>query len=421
MRPLVVICAALVLLAASAPTDAQPTSVAPGMSNLFIGAELRTRAFWTENLSDLSDSGTTETDDEGNTLAVDDDFGYWEQRVRLTSEAELEGGVFVKITIEGLGNWGAETDGWDADVVEAVVSLKGIRDSAWSASLGRQYLHFGGGFLISANELEIEHDAILLVGEYLPWTISVAAIKTVEGDADDLNVYLVDVDWNKAESALVGGAYVILLDDSRDASDREPIAIGVRGGYNPANGLALRGEFVYETGDNDTLDKKAWALDLGATYMIDTSWSPTLKVNYVYATGDENAEDGDDEAFDPLFNYTRYGEAFSPDVSNIQIINAGVALQPSDLTTLSLDWFYYTQNEAAAMSMANPRITDAGVTAMTNGTDDELGYELDLGISHDYTEKVTASMVVALFVPVDAYGSDADDALEIKGTILVSF
>ena len=421
MRLLVVTCAALVLLATGIPAHAQPTSVMPGMSNLFVGAELRTRAFWTENLSDLTDSGTTETDDDGNVSAVDDDYGYIEQRVRLTSEAELDGGVFVKLTIEGLGKWGDETDGWDAKVVEAAVSLKGIRDTAWSATLGRQYLHFGQGLLISANELEIEHDAILIVGEYLPWTISVAAIKAVENDADDLNVYLVDLDWNKAESTVSAGGYIILLDDSRDDSDREPIAIGVRGGYNPANGLALRGEFVYETGDEATLDKKAWALDLGATYMIDTSWSPMLKLNYVYATGDENADDGDDEAFDPLFNYTRYGEAFSPDVSNIQIITAGVALQPSDVTTVSLDWFYYTQNEAAAMSMANPRITDAGVTAMTTGDDDELGYELDLGIRHDYTEKVTASMVVALFVPGDAYGSDADDALEIKGTILVSF
>ena len=426
MRLLVVVCAALVLLTAGSDGLAQTAGLAPGMGNLYIGAELRTRAFWMENLSDLEDSGTTEEADDGTTRAVDDDFGYIEQRVRLTAEAEFQDGVFVRLTVEGLGNWGADDDSWDVGVAEALLHLSNIRGSAWSADLGRQYLHFGRGLLISKNELEIEHDAILIVGEYLPWTISLAAIKTVEDRADDLNMYLLDVDWGPAESAFSGGAYVILLDDSREGTDREPLVIGVRGGYDPDNGLALWGEFVYETGDQAELDKKAWALDLGATYMIDTSWSPTLKVNYVYATGDEDAEDGDDEAFDPLFNYTRYGEAFSPDLRNIQIINAGVAIRPSDVTTVTLDWFYYTQNEAAAMTMANgwpwtPRFTDAGVTAMTTGADDELGYELDLGVTHDYTEEVTASMIVALFVPGDAYGADADDALEIKGTILVSF
>jgi len=422
MRLLAVFCAALAALTVATGSPAQEAGVIPGVSNLFVGAELRTRAFWTENLSDLEDSGTTQTTDDGVAGLVDDDFGYIETRVRLTTEAEFtEGGVWLKLTFEGLGRWGQDDEGWDSNVVEALVSFHNIGDSAWSALLGRQYLHFGRGLLISANELEIEHDAILIVGEYLPWTISVAGIKAVEGDADDLNVYLVDVNWAPAESTLAGGGYVILLDDSRDDSDREPIAIGVRGGYDPDNGLAVWGEFVYETGDSEALDKKAWALDLGATYMIDTSWNPTLKVNYLYATGDDNAADANDETFDPLFNYTRYGEAFSPDLSNIQIINAGVAIQPSDRTTVSLDWFHYTQNEAAAMSMANPRITDAGVTAMTTGADDELGYELDLGVRHNYTDKVTASLVVALFVPGDAYVSDADDALEIKGTILVSF
>ena len=421
MRLLVVFCAALVLLTTGAQSPAQTAGLAPGVQNVFVGAELRTRAFWTENLSDLNDAGTTETTEDGSPVAVDDDSGYIEQRVDLTVEAELGDGVFVKLTLRGLGDFGADSDGWNTGVTVAAVRFEHIRDSAWSASLGRQYLHFGRGLLISANELEIEHDALLLTGEYLPWTISVAGIKAVEGGADDLNLYLLDVDWHGADSPVSAGAYVIVLDDSRDDSDREPIALGLRGGYDPNNGLALWGEFVYETGDNAMLDKKAWALDLGATYMIDTSWSPTLRLNYVYATGDDNANDADDEAFDPLFNYTRYGEAFSPDVSNIQIITAGVAIQPSDLTTVSLDWFHYTQNEAAAMSMANPRITDPGVTAMTTGLDDDLGYELDLGVRHDYTEKVTASMIVAYFVPGDAYGSDADDALEIKGTILVSF
>jgi hypothetical protein len=419
MRLLVVVCAAAVLVGVYADAFAQEAGVIPGVSNLFIGAELRTRAFWMENLQDLNDSGVIDPD---SGEVVDDDYGYIEQRVRLTTEAEFtDGGVWLKLTFEGRGNWGEDQDGWNTGLVEGNVSFRNIGDSTWSAVLGRQYLHFGRGLLISANELELEHDAILIIGDYMPWKLSIAGIKSVEGGANDLNVYLVDLNWAPAESVFSGGGYVILLDDSRVDSDREPIAIGVRGGYDPSNGLAVWGEFAYETGDNASLNKKAWVLDLGATYVIDTSWNPTVRLNYVYATGDDNPQDGDDEAFDPLFNYTRYGEAYSPDLSNIQIINAGVAIQPSDRTTVRLDWYHYTQNEAAMMSMANPRIVDLGVTALTTGANDELGQELDVGVSHNYTDKVTASMIVALFFPGDAYGADADDALEIKGTILVSF
>jgi hypothetical protein len=420
MRLLVVVCAAAVLVGVYADAFAQEAGVIPGVSNLFIGAELRTRAFWTENHRDLNDNGAI--DPETGEM-VDDDYGFIEERLRLTTEAELtDGGVWLKITFEGRGNWGEDDEDWTTRAVEGYVAFRNIGDSAWSAVAGRQYLHFGRGLLISANELELEHDAIVVIGDYLPWKVSIAGIKAVEGDADDLNVYLADVNWAPDDSVFSAGGYVIMLDDSRDDSDREPLAIGVRGGYDPSNGLAVWGEFAYETGDNESLSKQAWALDLAASYAIDTTWNPTVRVAYLYATGDEDAEDGDDEAFDPLFNYTRYGEAFAPDLSNIQIINAGVAIQPSDRTTVSLDWYHYTQNEASVMSMANPRIIgDLGVTALTTGLDDELGQELDLGVSHNYTDKVTASMIVALFFPGDAYGADADDALEIKGTILVSF
>jgi hypothetical protein len=73
------------------------------------------------------------------------------------------------------------------------------------------------------------------------------------------------------------------------------------------------------------------------------------------------------------------------------------------------------------MVMGNMDLDNPGVSALTTGADDQLGSEVDLGVVHTYTDSVTTSLIFSYFFPGDAYGTEADDALEIRGEILVSF
>jgi hypothetical protein len=46
---------------------------------------------------------------------------------------------------------------------------------------------------------------------------------------------------------------------------------------------------------------------------------------------------------------------------------------------------------------------------------------VDVSVSYEYTDGVKAQVLLAYFMPGDAYGTDDDDALEIRGEIFVSF
>ena len=125
-----------------------------------------------------------------------------------------------------------------------------------------------------------------------------------------------------------------------------------------------------------------------------------------------------------LFPYTPLFR--SPKLSNIGILNAQVSILPSDSTTFILDFYYYSQNEDAAMSMGNPDMDNGGVSAVTNGTDSNLGMELDGIIEYDYTEDVSLQVVGAWFKAGKAYdlptnNESPDDVFEFRMEILASF
>jgi hypothetical protein len=394
--------------------------------NMLVSGELRTRAYYQENITDLSD-------------ATDDDFGRIEQRVILSHTAELTDGVFVGIAGEVVGLWGSQDAAFDSgstdgtgDIPEAYVAFQDIRNSDWSLKIGRQHINLGRGFLISDFEREISYDALLLSGEFPTWTLNLAAAKleesqTLEGVASgmavadsDWNLYLADFSWHDENVMPLGlGAYVIYADDNTDLK-REPLVLGARADYM-TDIWSVWGEFAYETGDVGVQNLDAFAVDVGASVAFESTWSPKLKVGYTFATGDETGSLADNEGFEPLGQYRYYGHGLSPRMSNIHIFNASASVQPNDYWNLAIDYYHYIQDEMIAGMVGNPLLTDPGIMKSTTGMDDNLGDEVDVSATLNYTEGVRAQVLLAYFMPGDAYGADDDDALEIRGEILVSF
>jgi len=396
------------------------------LNTMLVSGELRTRAYYQENVADLNDS-------------VDDDFGRIEQRVRLTHNAELTDGVFVVITGEATGLWGSQGSGISSgstdgagDIPEGYVHFQDIKTSDWSVKIGRQHMNLGRGFLISNNEKELSYDALLITGEFPTWTISLAAAKLEEAQTlkrlrsrslvpdSDWNLYLLDVQWRDENILPLGlGAFVTYAEDETDLG-REPLVFGARGDYT-ADSWAVWGEVAYETGDIGAQDLDAIAFDVGASISLATNWSPKFKIAYTFASGDDLGSVGDNEGFAPLGQYRYYGHGLSPRMSNIHIFNASASVQPNDFWNLALDYFHYIQDEKVAGSVGNPLLTDPGIMRSTTGLNDNIGDEVDVKATYEYTDDVKAQILVAYFMPGDAYGADDDDALEIRGEILVSF
>jgi hypothetical protein len=79
------------------------------------------------------------------------------------------------------------------------------------------------------------------------------------------------------------------------------------------------------------------------------------------------------------------------------------------------------QDEKVAAIVGNPLLTDPGIMKSTTGLDANIGDEVDVSATFNYTDGVKAQVLLAYFMPGDAYGAEDDDALEIRGEILVSF
>jgi len=393
---------------------------------MLVSGELRTRAYYQENVTDLSDP-------------VDDNFGRIEQRVRLSHVAEMTEGVSVTITGEATGLWGSEesaissgsTEG-TGDLPEGYVLFQDIMNSDWSVKIGRQHLICGRGFLISDNEKEISYDALLVTGQFPTWTICLAAARleeaqTLRGLREGLmvpdsnwNLYVADINWRDENIMPLGlGAYVIYAEDETDLG-REPLVFGARADY-ASDIWGFWGEVAYETGDAGTQDLDAIAFDVGASVTFESTWAPRLKVGYTFASGDEPGSAGDFEGFNPLGQYRYYGHALSPRMTNIHIFNASASVQPSDYWNLAIDYYHYMQDEEIAAAVGNPLLTDPGIMKSTTGLDDDIGDEVDVSATFNYTDGVKAQVLLAYFMPGDAYGADDDDAVEIRGEILISF
>ncbi len=448
----------MAILLAAAMFASVSTAALAEVQNVRLGGDIRTRAYYTKNLYSVGD----ETDQ--------DDF-YFRQRTRVSAEADLTDNVWVVATVEADGLWGrqriaSETiveeneDGstdtrtvyskvdndWDVNVAEAYLQLSEIAYTPWTAKIGRQYLNYGRGFLISSNEWEYKFDTIRNILDFYPWTIDLFYSRLVESDrwadggvekgGDDEDLFGLNLNYQEDYWTMEGYVFGV-----RDAIDEEygddksaPVAVGFRFDASPVEAFDIWGEFAYQFGKYQTIGMadeesiRAYGFDVGAVYVFDVTWEPAIALSYTFASGDDGEDPANpgEKMFDPMFNYNYYGYAYSPRLSNIGILNGQVSFVPSDAWTLVLDFYLYNQAEELAMNMGNPDMDNGGVNAPTNGEDKDLGMELDAILEYDYTEDVAMQLVASWFKPGDAYNTPAnddnpDDVVEVRAEIRVNF
>lgn len=439
----------LVLLIAVGMLGLFSTALLAEVQNVRLGGDIRVRGFYTKNLYDLDSNSD------------DDDF-YIRQRSRISAEADLTDNVWAVATVEADGSWGQEVveydaasdtfsksdNEWDVNIAEAYLQLSEIFYSPWTTKIGRQYLNYGRGFLISSREWENKFDAWRNIFDFYPWTVDIFYSRLVESDqhafgiggapkaADDTDLFGLNLNYQADLWTMEGYVFGVRDEFGEDYADAKqaPIAVGLRFDASPVEAFDFWAEFAYELGKYqdvgmaDSENIRAFGANLGAVYVFDVTWEPAIALAFTYASGDdgEDADNPRGKMFDPMFNYNYYGYAFSPYLSNISIINAQLSVIPSEDSTLVFDFFFYTQNEEVSMVMGDPNQDNGGVSALTNGEDKDLGMELDLIFEYAYTEDVALQGLVGWFKPGDAYNmpgndEDPDDVFEARAEIIVSF
>jgi hypothetical protein len=181
------------------------------------------------------------------------------------------------------------------------------------------------------------------------------------------------------------------------------------GGYRASNGGTVA--FAEER------DRDAWGMDLFGEYRWDNTWKPSLGLQYVYLSGEEDlsaTSSGDYGAWNgsfrgPIYGWIRdYMEVYNATAAandqaagqNQQHISLYGSLQPlEDLKLTAAYWYFWTTDEAHNV------ITSPGSPVLSS----DIGHEVDLAAIYSYTEDVTFTFMADWFVPGDLFTNPNND------------
>lgn len=445
------------------------------VQNIRLSGDIRIRGYF------LDGTGGAEETSGGAVLQPGND-SFISQRTRVSVEADLEDHVLVVVTLQAEGEWGqgsdvSESTGagagssspsdvskisrmWGVGVAEAYVQFNEVFYTPATLKLGRQYLQYGRGLILSSVEQEYNYDAARLVLDYYPLTIDLVGAELVNNQtfggtashagANDL--LFVNARYELSDSAIkdveayfgwVSQSQDHLLGESRTpptfGSGSSPLIVGVRADINPVDALQTWAEAAYEFGANggnagDTIG--AFLLNAGGKYTLkDVQWVPVFNGNFIYASGGGAGTDTGvgNAQFRPWFDYADgyNGYVFMPALTDIAIFNLGASVKPYENTTLSLQGYYYMKADKMGLAGSNGNVDWGGsswarVAAGNTGPDAYLGWELDGILGYDYSKDVRAQLVYGVFLPGTAYENAANASVtraaqEVRAELNVKF
>jgi hypothetical protein len=234
--------------------------------------------------------------------------------------------------------------------------------------------------------------------------------------------------------------------------DRTEVSVfGMRGDIDPVENLTLSGEgavewgkLVDETGSfNDStnggpLDRKrlAWAIDVSGDYMWkDVSYKPNLGLGFTYLSGEESANSGRFNAWDPMFK-GKFNSMIRDYMAGTQSSWDGIGgnlyqtLDPKDPSGSTNSMTLYVDGGLKPMEdlSLKARYLHFWVAEKVEGRNRNIGDEVDASLVYDYTEDVQFDLTGGIFLPgkfykdnTDTYTYSHDNAVILTTGVKVAF
>jgi len=349
---------------------------------------------------------------------------------------------------------------FDIDLDLAYVQMKEIFYSPLTLTIGRQDLWFGRGFIVGNNNhawdrngniaakeysASTAFDAMRATLDFSPWTLDFVYSKIAEGSnnpENDIDLYVANVNYKFAEyNAVAEGYYVGEVDRATLATtagmfNNDTETLGARVQFDPISQITLGGELAYQFGDYrasltvPTRDRAAWAADIFGTYRWDYTWKPSVTLEYVSFSGEEDLGAGATNeygAWNGLYRghfWTAYADFREfvyataqaddqPATTNQEFIQVKGAIKPlEDLLV-----------EAAYTYLWTPERVHKTPGVLSSATEnDNIGSEFDLQVTYDYTEDVSFGILAGWFIPGNFYISPNDaTAADVVSSVKVTF
>src|ERR1017187_8131202 len=282
------------------------------VQNIRLSGDIRIRGYFIDSAGN-----------DGAGAQANGNVSFISQRTRVSAEADLEDHVLVVVTLRAESLWGTDNEsvhnasgagnagfngninrGWDIGVNEAYVQFNELFYTPATLKLGRQYLQYGRGLILSSVEQEYNYDAARLVLDYYPLTIDLVGAELVNNQgfsgtsfhqgASDL--LFVNARYELSDSAIkdvelyfgwasnTGGTNGLSpISPSRVpplTGGSSPLIVGLRSDINLTEGLQTWIEGAYEFGADGNVARdtiSAFLFNLGGRFTLkDVQWSPVL-------------------------------------------------------------------------------------------------------------------------------------------------
>ncbi len=185
--------------------------------------------------------------------------------------------------------------------------------------------------------------------------------------------------------------YYFGLNDQRSStvnSQRTFSTFGIRLHKNPGiRHFDYEIETVWQTGKRGNIDHFAHFQHLNLGYTFDIPWAPRLLIYYDYASGDRNANDSQDSAFDTLFGARRFEYMptgnFGPFFrTNISSPGWRLILNPVD------GWKLQLKHRVWYLATARGAFANSGLRDASGGSGKFLGHDVELKIQWKVNQNV---------------------------------
>lgn len=308
--------------------------------------------------------------------------------------------------------------GFKLAIKEAYVDFPGLFDS-FTLRIGRQDFDDDLEWLYDQ-----ELDAVRLFYEKGAYEAEFSISQQHLFDVDLLNVdkgdkitnYLALVRREITEDVHLS-AYVFYRDDHsfRGSTPEDLLFFGIQSlGKIDAVDYWLNATYV--TGQLRGSDISGFGVDVGATYGFDYKLEPSITLGVAFGSGDKDPGNGKDGNFrqtdlqdnaqklNGVESFMYLGEVLQPELSNLWVFTAGAGIRPTGKSSIDVVYHYYRQVEA----VDELRKTDLDIDP--NGTNKDLGHEIDLIFGYREIENVHLSLLFGVFMPGKAFDGTADNA-----------